>query len=143
VSNSNGTKATLNTSLVLSGLMSRSDLPDVELRVALKILSRRDDTNAWCQIAQSTLADYMRIPQQTVNRIVAKLRVKKILESTWTYDLTTHRRGSAQYFFLADLHLLNRMIVENSLSSDTIGDLKAVKEKLKKNTKLSRKKKPK
>lgn len=127
---SENNKARLNKGLVLSMLMQRDDLRDTELRVALKILSRRDDSNAWCQISQSTLADYMRMPQQKINRIIERLRKKKILESTFTYDHTTMRRGSNQYFFVADWHLLNALVRENSMSEELIEDMRCVKLKL-------------
>jgi transcription initiation factor IIE alpha subunit len=130
---SENNKTSLNKGLVLSALMEREDLSDEELRVALKILSRRDDSNGWCQIAQASLADYMRIPQQTVNRIVGKLRAKKVIVTTWTYDRTTMRRGSTQYFFLCDLHFLNRMVTENSVSKLVEEDFLAVKEKINNN----------
>lgn len=115
---------------VMNAIMDHPDLTNTERLIALKILKHRDERTSLCIVSQRTIAQYIGLSQQHTTRLVENLRSKGLLQSTWTYNIKTFRRGACQYFFLTDLELLDTLMVENGIEPLLKEHYLCVKQKL-------------
>ena len=102
MSKNNGDRPKLSNGMVMSAIVARPDLSDVEVRVALLILRERNEETLECRIAERGIALLCGQKRYAVNRIIKKLIEKDILISKCDYDDIKKRKSPCYYFFMED-----------------------------------------
>lgn len=85
-------------------LNGKTNLSDREFRLAVTILSHRNESTLDCSPSQKRLSSITHIPQQSISYTVAKLKKKGVLQTIRKANPLTHPfKQVNQYFFMLDL----------------------------------------
>ena len=93
----------LNNWNLLRHLTTSNSLDVYELRVAIQILSFRNQFTLQCNPSQRILASKMSLTQKRFSRLVGSLRRKGVLDTIQTVNTNNLKKGSLQYYFLWDI----------------------------------------
>lgn len=110
MSESNGYRPRLDAKAVLINIMGNKSLSIPERIVAIKILSSRNEYIATCCPGQRSIASSAGVSQQAVCKILNRLSAKGIIYMVRGQQWEKYGHGTNQYFFLADMHLLQDLI---------------------------------
>lgn len=123
MSESNGTRPCVDNSRVMESIVTRSDLSDLEIRVALLILSFRDPHTLRCTVTERTLALMTGKKRNQIHYAIKKLKEDNTIQSYARYNPAKKKRGACFYFFMEDIHQALAMNPPLGIDAETLKNL--------------------